>query len=245
MPLVSDEAIVLARYPFRETSAIVVFLCRDKGLIRAVARRARGRGSTAAALEPLARVNVTLFLSPRRELATVNEVLLARSCLDLAAKPQAWAAALVAAELALELCPPGTSQEAFFRLLEKTVLWLEGGVEPFLTVHYVLIWVLRLAGVLPDPTRCAVCGKALADSSAFVEGAGFCCGEHGAGGTALTSESRRFFEEALKRPLDAIVSRPGPELLPLLAGLAQGYLEKPLRSLAVFHQLLTQAGGRW
>lgn len=242
MPVITDEAIVLARYPFKESSAVVVFLCRERGVVRAVSRWARGRTSGGGALEPLARVRVTLFLSPRRELATVNEVVLEHSAFDLASRPQAWAAALVAAELARELCPPGTSQDAFFRLLEKTASWLEAGVDPSITVHYVLLWSLKLAGVLPDPAVCAVCGGALEPSLALVEGVGFTCREHGAGGVALGAESYRFLREALKKPLDGMTARPGPELLQILVRLAQGFLEKPLRSLAVFQQLQAQAG---
>lgn len=195
------------------------------------------------ALEPLARVKVTLFLSPRRELATVNEVSLEHSVLDLAAQPQAWAAALAAAELALELCPPGTSHEAFFRLLEKTIHWLEAGADPEVTVAYVLLWSLRLAGVLPDPTVCAVCGEGLMASSVFVDGVGFCCQRHGGGGLGLGGASQRFLREALQSPLDTLAARPGPELLQVLARLVQGFLEKPLRSLTVFHQLQAHFGG--
>lgn len=243
MPLITEEAIVLARYPFKEKSAVVVFLCQGRGVIRAVARQARGKSGGGLALEPLARVKVTLFVSARRELATVNEVVLERSALDLAARPQAWAASLVAAELVLELCPPGTSQETFFRLLEKTVLWLEAGVSPLLAVPYVLAWSLKLAGVFAEPTVCAVCGQPLLDVATwYVEGMGFCCKQHGSGGVSLSIASHRFLLEALKKPLDKLAFPPGPELLPMLQRLLEHFLEKPLRSLAVFQQLMTQGG---
>lgn len=243
MPLITEEAIVLARYPFKEKSAVVVFLCQGRGVVRAVARQARGKSGAGVALEPLARVKVTLFISPRRELATVNEVTLERSVLDLAARPQAWAAALVAAELVLELCPPGTSQETFFRLLEKTILWLEAGVSPLLAVPYVLVWSLKLAGVLPEPTVCAVCGQALLDAGAWcLQGVGFCCRQHSSGGVFLGVASHRFLLEALKKPLDTLAFPPGPELLPVLQRLVEHFLEKPLRSLQVFRQLQTGDG---
>ncbi len=242
MPLITEEAIVLARYPFREKSAVVVFLCQERGVIRAVVRQSRGKGG-GAALEPLARVKVTLFCSPRRELAIVNEVVLEHSVLDLAARPQAWVAALVAAELVLELCPPGTSQETFFRLLQKTVVWLEAGVAPHLAVPYVMAWSLKLAGVLPQPTECAVCGQSLLDLGAWwVQGLGFCCRQHGTGGVSLRPHSYRFLVEALRKPLDALAFSPGPELLSVLQKLVEHFLEKPLRSLHVFRALMTQEG---
>ncbi|MFN3412815.1 MAG: DNA repair protein RecO [Thermoanaerobaculum sp.] len=238
MPLITEEAIVLARYPFKEKSAVVVFLSRGKGIIRAVARAARGRSGGGVALEPLAKVKATLFVSPRRELATVNEVVLERSALDLAARPQAWAASLVAAELALELCPPGTSQEAFFRLLEKTLLWLEGGADPELAMAYVLMWSLKLAGVLPDVATCAAGGEALENSEVvLVRDVGFCCPAHSTSGVTLSAHSQRFLRQALKKPLDQMTAKPGPELIPTLVTLLERFLEKPLRSLSVFRQL--------
>lgn len=241
MPLITEEAIVLARYPFKEKSAVVAFLCQGRGVIRAVARQARGKSGGGVAFEPLSRVKVTLFISPRRELATVNEAVLERSALDLAARPQAWAAALVAAELVLELCPPGTSQETFFRLLHKTVLWLEAGVSPLLAVPYVLAWSLKLAGVLPEATMCVVCGQALPGVGAwYVDGVGFCCRQHGSGGVSLGVASHRFLLETFKKPLDLVAFPPGPELVPVLQRLAEHFLEKPLRSLRVFLQLATQ-----
>lgn len=241
MPLITEDAVVLARYPFKEKSAVVVFLCQGRGVVRAIARQARGRGAVSVALEPLARVKVTLFVSPRRELATVNELVLERSVLDLAAHPQAWAAALVAAELVLELCPPGTTQETFFRLLEKTVLWLEAGVSPLLAVVYVLVWSLKLAGVLPEPATCAVCGQSMLGIGAwYLQGVGFCCRQHGSGGAFLGDASQRFLVEALGKPLDKLDFPPGPELLPVLERLVEHYLEKRLRSLAVFRQLMTE-----
>lgn len=238
MSLVTEEAIVLTRYPFRERSAVVVFLCRGRGLVRAIARQGQGRKGGGVALEPLARVRVSLFLSPRRELATVGEVVLEHSVLDLAARPRAWAAGLVAAELALELCPPGTVQESFFRLLERTVFWLERGIEPQLVVHYVVLWAAKLAGVLPDVACCGVGGEPLASGpAAFVEGTGFCCERHGSGGTELSLGSRRFLAAAVRLPLDKIEAFPGDELLPLLAALVQRFLEKPLRALTVYQKL--------
>ncbi|MCX7894691.1 MAG: DNA repair protein RecO [Thermoanaerobaculum sp.] len=238
MPVVTEEAIVLTRYPFRERSAVVVLLTRHRGVIRALTRQAKGKAGGGSALEPLAQVTITLYLSPRRELATVNEVELRHSCMALAGRPAAWAAALVAAELALEFCPPGTSQEALFRLLERTVAWLEQGVDPRVVVGYALLWTLKLAGVLPEPSTCARCRTPLAEEQlVFVPTEGFCCAGHGAAGVSLSLASISFLHQALRRPADRLTAVPGPELVGLLRSLAQQFLEKPLRSLPVFERL--------
>jgi DNA repair protein RecO len=235
VPLVVEEAIVLARYPFKERSAVVALLTRGRGAVRAVARRAQGRGG--GALEPLSQVTVTLFTSPRRELATVDEVAVRRSFLELAQRPLAWAAALVSAELALELCPPGTVQEGFYRLLEKMPVWLEGGVDPGQAVLYGQLWAAKLAGVLPDPTTCAACGLALRGGAAYVAGSGFCCPEHGGAGVVLGPATVAFVHQALRNPLDRVAATPGEELSRVLEALFRQFLEKELRSLQVFRAL--------
>jgi DNA repair protein RecO len=238
VPVVVENAIVLARYPFRERSAVAVFLTRGRGSIRALVRRSQGRGGLAAALEPLSQVTVTLFLSPRRELAVADEVALVRSWQSLAEKPLAWSAAQVAAELALELCPPGTVQEGFYRLLEKTPAWLAAGAEPVKAVLYVKLWSLKLAGVLPDPFACHLCNQPLVGKGAFfVAESGFVCSRHGVSGLALSKESLRFFHEALRLPLDQVQGQPDEAAKAVLERLCRQFLEKELKAQKVFWSL--------
>jgi len=235
--LVVEEAIVLARYPFRERSAVVALLTRGRGSLRAVVRRAQGR-ARALPMEPLCQLTVTLFMTPRRELATVDDVVVRRTFLELAQKPLAWAAALVTAELALELCPPGTVQEGFYRLLERMPQWLEEGADPTRAVLYGQLWAAKLAGVFPDPTTCAFCGGVLrGGETRYVPGSGFCCRAHGGAGITLGAASFAFVQEAIRNPLDRVTAVPGEELSTVLDVLLRGLLEKDLRSLQVFRAL--------
>lgn len=242
MPVIVEEAIVLARYPYRERSAVAALLTRGHGLVRAFVRRAQGRAVVPAVLEPLASVRVRLFISPRRELASADELSLLRSWQSLASRPEAWAAAMVAAELALELCPPGTVQEGFYRLLEKIPAWLSAGCNPFLAVVYAKLWALKFAGELPDPFFCHRCGQGLLGKAAcFFYDSGFTCTTHGQGGTAIGEEGMRFVHQALRRPLDAVRAAADDKVAAVLAGLCRRLLEKELRSEAVFRSL-RQAG---
>lgn len=242
MPVIVEEAIVLARYPYRERSAVVALLTRGHGLVRALVRRAQGRAGVPAALEPLASVRVRLFVSPRRELATADELSLLRSWQLLASRPEAWAAAMVAAELALELCPPGTVQEGFYRLLEKIPAWLSAGCDPFHAVLYAKLWALKFAGELPDPFFCHHCGQSLLGKAAYFSyDSGFACATHGQGGTAMGEEGMSFVHQALRRPLDAVRAAADEKVAAVLAGLCGRLLEKELRSEAVFRSL-RQAG---
>lgn len=237
MPIVVDDAIVLARYPFRERSAVGAFLTKSSGLIRAVVRGFPGRQRALGILEPLAQVRLTMFISPRRELATVDEVVLCQSWLDLAQKPLSWAAAQVAAELALEFCPAEVPQEGFYRLLAKIPLWLLQGADPELAVHYLQLWVTKLAGILPDLTTCALCHGPISGAPLrYLPGTGFIC-EHHHQGLSLSPPSLVFLQEALHLPLDQLSTHPGADLAQVFLTMIRHYLEKDLRSLAVFRTL--------
>lgn len=73
-----------------------------------------------------------------------------------------------------------------------------------LIVSYCEIWVLRLAGFLPDVARCSACRKALGASAggAFLGPASALkCARCAAGeGIAISLETLRHLKEALKSP---------------------------------------------
>src|SRR5262245_66100900 len=76
MPVYTSDALVLRTYKLGEADRIVVFLTRDRGKKRGVAKGARRpRSRFTGALEPLTEVRVAYFEKARRE----------RVCLDYAA----------------------------------------------------------------------------------------------------------------------------------------------------------------
>ncbi len=73
MPLHTTEAVILRTYKLGEADRIVVFLTRDRGKKRGVAKGARRpRSRFAGALEPLTKVAVAYFEKEQRELVSLN-----------------------------------------------------------------------------------------------------------------------------------------------------------------------------
>ena len=73
MPLYTADALVLRTYKLGEADRIVVFLTRDRGKKRGVAKGARRpRSRFTGALEPLTEVQVAYFEKERRELVGLN-----------------------------------------------------------------------------------------------------------------------------------------------------------------------------
>src|SRR6059036_280085 len=73
MPLHTTDALILRTYKLGEADRIVVFLTRDRGKKRGVAKGARRpRSRFMGSLEPLTEAKVAYFESERRELVGLN-----------------------------------------------------------------------------------------------------------------------------------------------------------------------------
>src|SRR5687767_15534410 len=103
MLLYSVDALILRTYKLGEADRIVVFLTKDRGKKRGVAKGARRQRSRfAGALEPLTEVRVAYFESERRELVGLNYAETVRSPLSLAAASSAATPALAGCYLLVE-----------------------------------------------------------------------------------------------------------------------------------------------
>jgi hypothetical protein len=88
VPLYTADALILRTYALGEADRIVVFLTRDRGKKRGVAKSARRpRSRFTGALEPLSEVRVAYFESERRELVGLNYADTVRSPLSLVRRP--------------------------------------------------------------------------------------------------------------------------------------------------------------
>ena len=83
MPLDQAEAIVLRSFPVGEQDKLVVLFCRDKGILRGVAKGARKFGNRfGSSLEPLTHVRAFFYEKERRELVTVSQCDILQSFFD-------------------------------------------------------------------------------------------------------------------------------------------------------------------
>src|SRR5450759_3564803 len=75
MPLYTTDALILRTYKLGESDRIVVFLTRDRGKKRGVAKNARqSRRRFGGALEPMTYGRVGYFERERRELVSLSYV---------------------------------------------------------------------------------------------------------------------------------------------------------------------------
>jgi DNA repair protein RecO (recombination protein O) len=153
LPLYTADALVLRTYKLGEADRIVVFLTRDRGKKRGVAKGARRQRSRfVGALEPLTEVKVAYFESERRELVGLNYAETVRSPLALAGSANAGGLGHVSyfAELLDEWAQDADADERLYRLGASMLDALSSGapVEPL--ARYFEYWLLRLQGVYPE-----------------------------------------------------------------------------------------------
>jgi len=149
MPLYSGDALILRTYKLGEADRIVVFLTRDRGKKRGVAKGARRpRSRFVGALEPLTQVRVAYFEKERRELVNLNYSEPARSALS-GGTIEALGCAEYFAELIDEWAADADADERLYRLGASMVDALASGVPAEPLCRYFEYWLLSLQGVYP------------------------------------------------------------------------------------------------
>src|SRR5439155_13677559 len=128
MPFHTTDALILRTYKLGESDRLVVFLTRDRGKKRGVAKNARqSRRRFGGALEPLTCARVGYVEHERRDLVRVDYVEVTRSPLK-AVDGDALGYVSYFAELIDECAPEADANEALYRLGASMVEAIAGGV---------------------------------------------------------------------------------------------------------------------
>jgi DNA repair protein RecO (recombination protein O) len=250
MPPITSDALVLRTYKLGETSKIVVFLTRERGKVRAVAKGARGpRSRYQSALEPLSEVRVGLHGKQGAELFRLGQCDLLRSAFRAGGQGLETALSLsYFAELLDAFAQEGEAEDPVYRLAVAVIAAAEAGAEVGALTRYLEAWLLKLHGIYPPLDRCAGCGGALpAGSPAYHAAAhGFVCAGCGpASGPILPEPARAFLTALFRRPPSEIPPAP-PEAAMLEAfhrDLISRHLERDLRSPRVLRESAPGARG--
>ena len=209
MPVHESDSIILKTYPFAEADRIVVFFSRDYGKLRGVANGVRRlKSKFGASLEPMAQSRVTFFQKETQELVRIRSTELIDSPMKLLADYDRALVASHLADLVDRFLPDHDAQDAVFRLFNLTRHSLIQGLPLELVRCYFEVWMLRLAGVLPDLFVCSECRRQLAVTDGRVLLAGLkrmaChkCGHDQ--GTEVGASTVRALQWVLKSRLDTV-----------------------------------------
>jgi DNA repair protein RecO (recombination protein O) len=166
MSLVETEALVLKAYNLAEADRIVIFLTRDHGIVRGVAKGAkRLKSRFGGSLEPFSEIVLTYFQKEVHELVSVRQIDLLTSHFEQASEPAFLQKFSYLADLLIAFAPPHDPNEALYRMVRACINTAAATADslPALGVYFEL-WLLRLGGYLPDWSTCTECKLPFAES---------------------------------------------------------------------------------
>jgi DNA repair protein RecO len=165
MPLHTTDALILRTYTLGESDRIVVFLTRDRGKKRGVAKNARqSRRRFGGGLEPMTCGRVAYVERERRDLVLLNYVEPTRSPLA-AADGDALGYVGYFAELIDEWAQEADPNETLFRLGVSMVEAMAVGVPIDPLARYFEYWLLRTQGVYQPDARASDGARACRDAA--------------------------------------------------------------------------------
>jgi DNA repair protein RecO (recombination protein O) len=162
MPTDQSEAIVLRTMPVGDQDKIAVLFCRDKGVLRGVAKGARKFGNRfGSSLEPMSVIRVFYYEKERRDLVTISGCDLIESFFEVQADPKTAFLLSYFAELVEEFAPARAKEDVLYRLLLTVLRSLKEGCDRTFLAAYFEAWILQINGLLPDLGACRKCRKPL------------------------------------------------------------------------------------
>lgn len=219
MALFETESLILKTYPLAEADKIVVFLTRDYGLVRGVAKGAkRLKSRFGGGLEPFSIVNLSFFQKEERELVSVGQIELIRSFFDAASEPVFLQKFAFLAELLNEFVPPHEPNERIYRMTRICLETASARPSALETVAlYFQIWLLRLGGYLPDWGRCDNCRRPFADNENAALAANFhlqCtqCSPRRSNLNVVTAASRKIYTGAQSTGPERFIEATGDKI---------------------------------
>ena len=163
MALVETESLVLKSYNLAEADKIVVLLTKDQGVVRAVAKGAkRLKSKFGSGLEPFSEVQVTYFQKDAVELVSLQKIELIRSSFREASDLEFLEKFSYLSDLVVSILPPHDPSELLYRMFKACLAADPPGDAGRRSVGvYFELWLLKIAGYLPDWTRCHLCRNTL------------------------------------------------------------------------------------
>lgn len=162
MPLIETESLVIKTYNLAEADRIVVFLTREHGMVRGVAKGAkRLKSRFGSSLEPFSIVKLEYFQKETLELVSIQKIELIESNFAAASNPEFLQKFSYLSDLLVAFSPPHDPNETLYRMVKACIETAATEANSLLSVGvYFELWLLRLAGYLPDWSKCDECAKA-------------------------------------------------------------------------------------
>ncbi|MEP6925096.1 MAG: DNA repair protein RecO [Pyrinomonadaceae bacterium] len=162
MKVIESEAIILKNFSLAEADKIILCLTREAGLVRLGVRGAkRLKSRFCGRLEPFTIAEVIYGQKEETELGRLFQAEVLVSYFHLASRLNVLNALSYLSEILIAVTPPHEPNEVLYRMVRACLSAVDEVHEDLtavrLTVAYFELWLLRLAGFLPDFQVCTAC----------------------------------------------------------------------------------------
>lgn len=237
------EAIILHTTSSRERDKLVVFLTPDSGKRKGWAYGARSMKTRfGAALEPLAKVNLTFAERESDEIVRIESIDLVRSLFPAQQALVSSIAATYLAETIDTFSQPADPSDLMYRLLDRTCEALLEGKSPLAVVAYAEVWTLKIAGIFPPLRDCHRCHRELSLPIRYDAGeSAFLCED--CGGRVVPNETIDALVSLMRLPVAEFDAPPDVlfEIRGIARGIRRAFLGHELKSHDVLQGVLSSA----
>ena len=163
MAIHTAEAIVLRRYPFRETSVTLTCLTDRFGKLKGLVKGLRAQPNRhRSPMEPLTVNRIVFYDARTSQLHLISQCELLAPLAGLSRDLDTMRLAALCADLVDAIVPLEEPQPAVYQLLKQTLERFDAGAGDPLTVRiHFIARLLRLAGFQPQLDECTGCGTAI------------------------------------------------------------------------------------
>jgi DNA repair protein RecO (recombination protein O) len=161
MSIHTTDAIVLRRYPFRETSLTLTCLTRDFGKIKGLIKGIRGttRPKYRSPMEPLTLNRIVFYDTRTSQLHLISQCELLNPLSGLQRELELMRTAAFFVDLLDHLLPLDEPQPGIYQLTKDALERLALGTQDLSALQdYFVMRLLKLAGFQPRLEECASCG---------------------------------------------------------------------------------------
>ena len=163
MGIHTTEAIVLRRYPFRETSVTLTCLTDGFGKLKGLVKGLRAQPNRyRSAMEPMTINRIVFYDTRTSSLHLISQCELLSPLTALQRDLETMRLAALCVDLVDAVVPLEEPQPAIYRLLKQTLERLCLGGDELLSVRiHFIVRLLRLAGFQPQLDECTGCSAAI------------------------------------------------------------------------------------
>ena len=235
MALLRDEGIVLRTYKLGEADRIVVFMTRDNGKVRAVAKGVRKTASKfGSRLEPLSQVSLLLWRG-RSELDIINQVEVIARHQNIRGDLDRITAGLSMLEVVDQITQEAQVDTRTLDTLARALGVLDDLTrDPAMVAPSFFLRILEIEGAGPIVDACASCGDDQVDLVAFdlMEGGALCASCRR--GRPLSQEALALLRRIIGGELGGVLAGPPPpgsnEVTSLATEAMEAHLDRRLKA---------------